>query len=431
MLEPQEPSYQQNWPSGDTTSSLANVPAPQEQRRIMPPQNWPAPQNGPSALDFPGMPPGVLDLFSDDAFDEQEPPKPWYRRTGWIAVVAAVLIVALLVGGLALIRNNRTQTVSYAYATVRSGTLAVTVSATGPLQAAAYAANFLVSGKIDEIDVQVGQQVAAGQQLAKLDTTALQDALNQAQQAANQAYDTEQNQIYNCNQEAAKGQEPPDCVQSAEDQYNQSLAQLQTAKDNLAAATLDAPHAGVVGQINGSVGGTPGTGSSGSGSGSNSVSGFIVIEDTSVFQIVASVNEADIANLAVGQSATFTLTAYTGRTFSGKVTAISPLGTTSSNVVTYPVTIEVDMSSANGAKLFPGMTATLSIIRAQRTNTLLVPSTAVTFARSALTSGQVPIVTGTPTASSTTSSAGSTSGGDYGHRAARRAHPGAAVVDLL
>lgn len=396
MLEPQEPPpYQSNWPGGTTSSPTSNVPAT---------------QGSPPAIELAGMSPGALDLFSDDAFDEAEPPKPWYRRTGWIAVVAVVLVVALIVGGLAFIRRNQTTQVSYAYATVRSGTLAVIISATGPLQAATYAANFSVSGKLAEIDVQVGQQVSVGQQLAKLDTTALQDALNQAQAAANTAYDNEQAAIAKCNQEGSAA--PPFCVQTAQDQYNQALAQLQTAQDNLAAATLYAPHAGVVGQINGSVGNSPGTGSSGSGSSASSstggASGFIVIEDTSVFQITANVNEADIANLAVGQSATFTLTAYTGKTFTGKVTQILPFGTTSSNVVTYPVTIAVDMSSLGSAKLFPGMTATLSIIRAQRTNTLLIPSTAISFARSALTSGLVPISAGS-SSSSSASSSGSTS----------------------
>jgi multidrug efflux pump subunit AcrA (membrane-fusion protein) len=339
------------------------------------------------ATDFSSFAPGALDLFSDDAFDEPAPPTPWYRRTGLIATIAAVVLVALIASALAMLRN-RPQPVTYSYATARTGTLAVTVSATGPLQAAVYGANFGASGHIAEIDVSIGQTVTAGQQLAKLDTTQLQDALNQEQINANQAYDNEQNQIYNCQQEAAQGKEPPNCVQAAEDAYNAVLAQLQTAKDNLAAATLTAPHAGVVSAINGNVGGSPGSSTAGSTANGTSVSGFIIIQDTSVFQIVASVNEADIANLAVGQSATFTVTAYSGRQFTGKVSQISPFGQTTSNVVTYPVTIDVDMTSLQNAKIFPAMTATVTIIRAQRSGVVLIPASAISFARTAVVSNR-------------------------------------------
>jgi len=332
----------------------------------------------PPSTDSPDFSFGALDLFADDAFDEPAaPPKPWYRRTGVLATIVAVLLVGLIAGTLAFIRNQP-QTITYTYGTVRSGNLAITVSATGPLQAAAYGASFGVSGRLAEIDVKVGQQVQAGQQLAKLDATALQDALNQAQANADQAYQQEQTAIFNCNNPQHGVTPTPNCVQAAEAAYNVALTQLQTAKDNLANATLYAPHAGVVSAVNGSVGNSPGSSSTG---GSNSVSGFVLIQDTSVFQIVASVNEADIANLAVGQTATFTVSAYSTRQFRGTISLISPFGQTSSNVVTYPVTIDVDMTSVQTAKLFPAMTATVTIIRAQRSGVLLIPASVLTFAR--------------------------------------------------
>jgi HlyD family secretion protein len=53
--------------------------------------------------------------------------------------------------------------------------------------------------------------------------------------------------------------------------------------------------------------------------------------------------------------------------------------------VTYPVTLNVDMTSLNGAHLLTGMTATISITTAERQNVLLVPTAAITFARAAAT----------------------------------------------
>jgi hypothetical protein len=79
----------------------------------------------------------------------------------------------------------------------------------------------------------------------------------------------------------------------------------------------------------------------------------------------------------------FTVSAYGSRQFSGTVDAIAPVGQTVANVVTFPVTIDIDGQSAQGAHLFPGMTATLTIVTAQRFQVVLVPVRAVTFARAA------------------------------------------------
>ena len=64
-------------------------------------------------------------------------------------------------------------------------------------------------------------------------------------------------------------------------------------------------------------------------------------------------NESDTGNLVVGEPAQFTVSAYGQRIFRGTVSAITPNGQTVSNVVTYPVTIDVDKRSLNGATLFP------------------------------------------------------------------------------
>ena len=153
--------------------------------------------------------------------------------------------------------------------------------------------------------------------------------------------------------------------------------------NNLNGATLSAPHAGIVTAINGSVGGSS-SGSGSSSTGTTTGGGFIQIADMSALQVVASVNEADIGNVATGQPVTFTTSAYGPIVFRGTVSLISPAATTTSNVVTYPVTVNVDMSSLQGKNLLPGMTATLTITRARRDNVVLLPASAVTFARSSL-----------------------------------------------
>ena len=334
------------------------------------------------SLRLPLMRDDEMDLlgFDDEGAGAGSPRRPWQSRRV-IGAVAVVVVVAVILGGaFAAHAAASAKPTTYSYATARQGTLILTVSGTGPVSAALYNLSFASSGRIAAIDVQVGQQVTAGQTLAQLDTTSLQDALNQAQLQAYTAYDQEQQALNNCNTERNP---PPDCTQLAENQFASSLQQLQTAKDNLAAATLKASHAGVVTAINGSVGGTPG-GGSGSGS-SSSASGFIQIADSSSLQITTSVNEADISGVAAGQPATFTVAAYPGRTFSGTVGAISLVGTTTSGVVTYPVTIQVDTARLQGANLLTGMTATVTIVRTRQANALLIPASAITFARAAAT----------------------------------------------
>ena len=163
-------------------------------------------------------------------------------------------------------------------------------------------------------------------------------------------------------------------VDQTNGQVNIATAALQTAQDNLSNATLAAPHDGTVAVINGTVGGTPGGAANGN--------IFIQIVDLTALQVVANVNEADIGAVATGNPVQFTVSAYGPRLFRGTVAAIGPLGQQSSNVVTYPVTIELDNADLTGARLFPGMTATLQIITAQRFQVLLIPAKAVAFARS-------------------------------------------------
>lgn len=380
----------------------------------------------------------LLDLpnFNDDDTDGGDEEalaakRPWWRQPRWIAVVAGVLIVVLLLTVPMIVRAFNGPRVTYTTAQVTQGDLTVTVSATGPVQSALYDVNFSGSGKLAEIDVTQGQQVKAGQTLAKLDKTSLQDALNSAQAQVNSAQTSLNNAYNNWNSvqtqtqaqiNAAYAQEQQalskcasgdtNCVNVAHAQYNSAVAQanaqrssaqaqisnaqaqlqsaqtqLQSAQHNLANATLTAPHAGVVAAINGTVGGTPGASSSSASSGSSGSGGggvFIEIADLSSLQVLANINEADIGTLALNQPVRFTVSAYSTRRFSGTVSAISPLGQTTSNVVTYPVTIAVDPQSLQGATLLPNMTANVTITTVQHTGTLLIPVGAVTFARQAI-----------------------------------------------
>ena len=337
-----------------------------------------------------------------------------------VRTLAAGLLVVLLAALVVTVWQARQPVVQYA--TARIGTLETKFNATGTLQSASYAANFSASGKLAEIDVTVGQQVNAGDTLAKLDTTLLNDAVNEAQQAVNsaqqkltdaqtnlqkvqaaeqavvaQAYDTEQAQL-----NPAQGSCDSSCTQQAENAYaaaqaqadaanaqaqllvddsqtavNSAQAKLQTAQDNLSNATLTAPHAGVVSSISQTVGSTI--------VGSNAtapVSNFVTIADLGTLQVRSTVAVGNVAGVAKGDLVTFTVPAVTG-TFKGQVDGVSPTGTVINHVLTFPMTIDVDMATVNAVHLFPGMTTSMTVITLQKPGALLIPASAVAYAQAA------------------------------------------------
>jgi len=101
---------------------------------------------------------------------------------------------------------------------------------------------------------------------------------------------------------------------------------------------------------------------------------FLIAKDLTRLQIWASVNEADVGQIHVGQQASFTVDAFSGQTFRGVVSQIRLNATMTQNVVTY--TVVVDTDNSNG-KLLPYLTTNLKFELERRDNVLQVPSMAL------------------------------------------------------
>jgi len=84
-------------------------------------------------------------------------------------------------------------------------------------------------------------------------------------------------------------------------------------------------------------------------------------------------SESDISSVKVGRPATVSIDALSGVELGGHVTAISPVGTTSSSVVSYDATITLDQ---NNSKVRPGMSASATVITAQAQG-VTVPNQAI------------------------------------------------------
>jgi len=107
----------------------------------------------------------------------------------------------------------------------------------------------------------------------------------------------------------------------------------------------------------------------------NAVPVLTIAEDLKTVWVEATIPEADVGNIKVGQQVTFTADAYR-RKFAGRVIQVRRAATTTNNVVTFPVIIEAENPDE---MLFPGMTATLSIETARAEDVLVVAAAAFRF----------------------------------------------------
>jgi len=157
-------------------------------------------------------------------------------------------------------------------------------------------------------------------------------------------------------------------LKSARAAVEQSQASVGNAKANLDYCTIRSPVNGIVIARKVEEGQTVV-------SSYNAVPVLTIAEDLKVIWVEATVPEADVGNIKIGQDVTFTADAYRRR-FKGKVKQVRRASTTTSNVVTYPIIIEAENP---GEMLFPGMTATLSIETARAVNAVTVSSAAFRF----------------------------------------------------
>ncbi len=103
---------------------------------------------------------------------------------------------------------------------------------------------------------------------------------------------------------------------------------------------------------------------------------FVIAKDLRQMQVDTSVAESDVGKLSAGMPATFTVDAFPGERFRGKVRQIRNSPQTVQNVVTYDAVIDVDNPDL---KLRPGMTANVTFVSAEKDDVLRVPNAAMRF----------------------------------------------------
>lgn len=175
-------------------------------------------------------------------------------------------------------------------------------------------------------------------------------------------------------------------LDTAKFNYDTALSTLSEAESDVAETVITAPMDGVVV-------GEPKTVGTMAVQGNSNPTVIMRIADTANKQILAQVDETDIGKVQVGQEATFTVDAYTDRTFTARVTKISQTDTSntwdtnsstssssssssssSASVIYYYVTLDVN-DPDDVLKL--GMTARVDITTSEKQDALVVPIAAL------------------------------------------------------
>ena len=103
---------------------------------------------------------------------------------------------------------------------------------------------------------------------------------------------------------------------------------------------------------------------------------FTIAEDLHSMQVYTNISESDVGRLENNMPAVFTVDAFPGQRFKGKVGQIRNAAQTVQNVVTYNAVIDAENPNL---KLRPGMTATVNITFAERDDALAVSNAALRF----------------------------------------------------
>jgi HlyD family secretion protein len=320
-------------------------------------------------------------------------------RRRWIVGILALLAI----GGAILFALRRGADAQYLTATAEPRDIRDVVEATGTINAVrTIQVGSQVSGTIAKLYVDFNSTVHAGEVIAKIDPALFQGALDQAQANLHLA----QSQLkkdqavlaytkvnYGRDQTlAGQNSIALDTVDNAKSAYEQAQAQVgldqaairqneaavAIAKTNLAYTTIRSPVDGVVVARSVDVGQTVAASF-------QAPTIFTIAQDPTKMQVYVNTDESEIGRIHLGRHVTFKVDAYPKETFEGTVREIRMNATTIQNVVTYNTIIDF---SNGDQKLFPSMTAYVTIPVASVENVLSIPNTALRF-EPPLTPGEI------------------------------------------
>lgn len=323
--------------------------------------------------------------------------QPSRRRSKLVPrIVLGIAVLALLGAGAWYWKGRQAKAEEGAFRTaeVERGNIRVAISATGTLSAiSTVTVGSQISGQVTDVLVDFNSPVKKGDVLARIDPKTYEAQIEQgtaqiaaARASLAQAQATLHNAELDYRRKADLGQQKLVAqsdvdlaraaldqaraqANSAQAQIRQQTASTQTTRVNLERTVIRSPVDGVV--LTRSI--EPGQTVAAS---LQAPELFTIAEDLRKMKIELAVDEADIGQVKVGQTVSFTVDAFPDRQFKGLVEQVRLAATTTNNVVTYPVVVTVD----NGDEiLLPGLTVNAEIEVSKRDNVLKVSNAALRY----------------------------------------------------
>ncbi|CAN5595992.1 efflux RND transporter periplasmic adaptor subunit [soil metagenome] len=264
-----------------------------------------------------------------------------------------------------------------------------------------------IMGRVIELNVREGQAVTRGQLLLRIEPTQFEVAVARAQAAVQEALARESqtranmlqaqrayerlDQLGQSDQNLVSRQQIEEAATQFEVQRElltaagygvaQARSALDEARDRLSKTVIRAPMDGVVTRLNVEEGSTAMVGTT-----NNPGSILLTVADMSVMEAVVRVDETDLPDLQVGDSASISIDAFPRMVFTGRVTEIgyssvrSPLqlgaSTTAGGLaIDYEIVITLDNPPAS---LRSDLSVSADIVTAQRQQVLSIPIIALT-----------------------------------------------------
>ncbi len=347
---------------------------------------------------------------------ESKPKKLFLKKYIYIAVVAIVFLGICAGGYLYKTKGSEasTQAPTFIEQEVAMGDITIDFMADGVADIPFINVDFEISGKLNEVLVEVGQQVNKGDVIAKLDDTDDMNRVNSAQINYEKAQKDYEEQLISEKQNLNELKSRLDsitleyepmtqiaCAFSKQEIERKRLeyenmklayeAQLQTynmlsdinvrsaqlslkiAQDDYEDTILTAPIDAKVFAINYEPGETVAEIRTRVADDEH----FMLLTNTDKINVIAPVCEIDLGNITIGQSVEVAFEAFEGQSFAGRVLSVDPLPKRdNSGLVTYDVNIELDEDMD---KIKTGMTCTINFILRQKKHVLVIPNKAVTL----------------------------------------------------
>ncbi|MBZ5566420.1 MAG: efflux RND transporter periplasmic adaptor subunit [Acidobacteriia bacterium] len=320
-------------------------------------------------------------------------------------IVAALLIAVALFAAFGLNRKDKTQ---YFIAKVERGDIREVVDATGTINAVtSVQVGSQVSGNIYKLHADFNSKVKKGQLIAEIEPSLFQGALLQAKadyenakanvasakanlekaKAALAQTKADYDRTLGLTRQGVMSQQQLDlakanydsavaAVSAADAQVTQAAAQVEQRKAAVSVAQTNLDHTYIYAPIDGTVVNRAIDVGQTVAASLQAPTLFTIAQDLTKMQVYTKTDESDVGQIRVGQKVWFKVDAFPRQTFNGAVSQVRMNPTTVQNVVTYDTIIDFDNPEL---KLFPGMTAYVTIPVASAHDVIKLPNGALRY----------------------------------------------------